>query len=584
VPGYQPLHLSNDGSSPHQVGAQHQGHIVEIDQETDGEHSTSGDISLVDFCEEVVEEVAKRMRLSDTILSPTIERKADLSHQDNIHDDGKIDQRDDEFSIIIFDARSTDNCQIGRTSAFRIIFENLLSNAIKFSQSRYCVRSSLRVDRNYCYLDVIDSGRGFSEDFMKHSLFVPFSQQEPVDSGMGLGLSLVKRNVEQLEGKVDFETDETMGSKAAIILPLPKLIAGVEQKLEDGCHPGTAVIPPMPVRDTSELPILKASVYTPKWFDTGDKRGERSVRLLHGSLASTLEAWFQPKITIWHQGSDQGFPDLVFIAHPDLESFQELSGEAFKHVKKVAVCADVGKNSEYDARKIDAASKVADAIITGSILPSKLWRAVTLFFPQIIPSRENVHEKGTSEPDEFNPSNDRLPAASDGSGLQSGSSAGVEQFDHRRESSDARLPVRIVKPVQDARQDSKYDSDSTRNADETTPPSAQSKLIGDEPEASVAKHGSRVDDQRSKPQRNSQAKNSSEAPADKERNHQAAVGESGKAKHGTEEQDQEENDDDSSKPPTQPKLLLVDDSMATAIPPKKCARTSYLTASQTTSI
>ena len=80
MPGYQPLHLSNDGSSPHQVGAQHQGHIVEIDQETDGEHSTSGDISLVDFCEEVVEEVAKRMRLSDTILSSPIERKADLSH------------------------------------------------------------------------------------------------------------------------------------------------------------------------------------------------------------------------------------------------------------------------------------------------------------------------------------------------------------------------------------------------------------------------------------------------------------------------------------------------------------------------
>jgi hypothetical protein len=102
VPAYKPLYLFNDGSPPHQVEVQNQGHVVEIGQETGGEHSTSGDTSLVDFCEEIVEDVAKRMRLSDTILSSPIERKADLSHQDNIHDDGRTvanDQKDDEFSI-----------------------------------------------------------------------------------------------------------------------------------------------------------------------------------------------------------------------------------------------------------------------------------------------------------------------------------------------------------------------------------------------------------------------------------------------------------------------------------------------------
>ena len=69
MPGYQPLHLSNDGSSPHQVGAQHQGHIVEIDQETDGEHSTSGDISLVDLCEEIVESSAVCQDEESALLS-----------------------------------------------------------------------------------------------------------------------------------------------------------------------------------------------------------------------------------------------------------------------------------------------------------------------------------------------------------------------------------------------------------------------------------------------------------------------------------------------------------------------------------
>jgi hypothetical protein len=60
------------------------------------------------------------------------------------------------------------------------------------------------------------------------------------------------------------------------------------------------------------------------------------------------------------------------------------------------------------------------------------------------------------------------------------------------------------------------------------------------------------------------------------------VGKVGKAKQGKDEQDQEENEDDVSKPPNQPKILLVDDSMATAIPKNIYARTSKLTASQTT--
>ena len=77
---YQPSYSLNDGSAPHQVEIQNQGHVVQIGQVTGEEHTTSGDISLVDLCEEIVEDVAKRMRLSDTILSSPIERKADLSH------------------------------------------------------------------------------------------------------------------------------------------------------------------------------------------------------------------------------------------------------------------------------------------------------------------------------------------------------------------------------------------------------------------------------------------------------------------------------------------------------------------------
>lgn len=334
----------------------------------------------MDLCEQIVEDVARRMRYSETILSPPVERTGFGGGQ--VHDDGH--GKDDDFSIIVFDALSPNNCIVRNPIELRTILENLLSNAVKFTQSGYCVRLSLSLGPEHCRLNIIDCGRGFSADFMIHSLFVPFSQQQPVDNGVGLGLSLVKRNVDILEGSINLETDETLGSTVAITLPIPSLTGDEEQRPENNLYgqDGTAAIPLVPERDQSELPLLKASLYVPKWLGRNDKRGERSIRLLHESLAKTFSAWFQPRMTLWREGQDEDMPHIVFIAQDNLGTFQEASRQAFSDVKKVVVCADIGKDSELDERKIRTASKAADAIITGSILPSKLWKVMTLLFPQ----------------------------------------------------------------------------------------------------------------------------------------------------------------------------------------------------------
>jgi len=228
------------------------------------------------------------------------------------------------------------------------------------------------------------------------SLYVPFAQQDPVDTGIGLGLSLVKRNAETLEGTVQIDTEETLGSTVTISIPLANLTADVEQNPGRNAYGrgGTALKPPMPKDPPADMPVLKACVYAPSdWMRRNDKRDQRSVELLHQSLSHTLGAWVQPKISIWQQSAEHDeLPDLVFVAQTDLKIFAEVAGEEFKDVKTIVVCADVGKNSEYDQRKIDDASSVADAIITGSIIPSKLWKAVTMFFPHIVPVVEGGEE------------------------------------------------------------------------------------------------------------------------------------------------------------------------------------------------
>lgn len=209
-------------------------------------------------------------------------------------------------------------------------------------------------------------------------------------------MSLIKRNVEELEGTVNIDTKETLGSTAVVTLPLRRLTDGVEQQSEKDSEGrgGTAIIPPLPDIPEEQLPTLKACVYAPSsWMRRYDERDKRSIDLLHQSLSHTLGAWFRPVISVWQatdHENDHELPDLVFVTQHDVEIFRQASSEKFKDVKTVVFCADVGKYNELDSDNIKAAAVVADAIITGSVIPSKLWKTLSLLFPHIVPTNANT--------------------------------------------------------------------------------------------------------------------------------------------------------------------------------------------------
>lgn len=277
---------------------------------------------------------------------------------------------------------------------------NEQSNAIKFSRLDCCVRCSLTLTSDYAEFSVVDCGRGFSPEFVRHSLYVPFSQQNSTDEGIGLGMSLIKQNVEELEGTIQIDSEQTLGTTVTVSLPLQQLTQGIEQQPENDHQGrgGTAIIPPLPDLDESDLPELKACIYAPSsWMSRYDERDKRSIVLLRESIRHTLGVWFQPLLSVWQEAErgeeDQELPDLILVIQHDLERFRESSGRKFSNVKTVVICADVGKNSESDHGKAGTASSVADAIITGAIIPSKLWETVTLLFPHVVPGYADIVKK-----------------------------------------------------------------------------------------------------------------------------------------------------------------------------------------------
>ena len=68
-----------------------------------------------------------------------------------------------------------------------------------------------------------DSGRGMPADFAQHYALEPFNQQDPLDDGIGLGLSLVRNAIQALDGEMSLDTDTKTGTRVSITLPRSKL-------------------------------------------------------------------------------------------------------------------------------------------------------------------------------------------------------------------------------------------------------------------------------------------------------------------------------------------------------------------------
>jgi signal transduction histidine kinase len=102
------------------------------------------------------------------------------------------------------------------------IFQNLLSNALKFTPSGKRVWVRIQETPEQVVLQVADEGPGIEgEDIRK--LFTPYGQlsARPTagESSTGLGLSIVKRLVEELQGKVSCQSTLGVGCTFTVELP-----------------------------------------------------------------------------------------------------------------------------------------------------------------------------------------------------------------------------------------------------------------------------------------------------------------------------------------------------------------------------
>ncbi|GAA6044005.1 hypothetical protein JCM8097_000190 [Rhodosporidiobolus ruineniae] len=104
---------------------------------------------------------------------------------------------------------------------------NCVGNSVKFTErGSITVRLSEQVEpvssalpRRFKF-EIIDTGRGMSEDFVRNHLFTAFKQADSFAGGAGLGVSLASQLVARMGGTISYTSELGAGTTATIVIPL----------------------------------------------------------------------------------------------------------------------------------------------------------------------------------------------------------------------------------------------------------------------------------------------------------------------------------------------------------------------------
>jgi len=102
---------------------------------------------------------------------------------------------------------------------------HLIQNAIEASDKDAPVFLRCSLDGLHGVIEVIDSGSGMSPEFIRTRLFKPFVSSK--SGGFGIGAFEARELIRAMDGQLDVESREGLGTRFFIRLPLSGLSRAV---------------------------------------------------------------------------------------------------------------------------------------------------------------------------------------------------------------------------------------------------------------------------------------------------------------------------------------------------------------------
>jgi len=90
------------------------------------------------------------------------------------------------------------------------IIDNTLSNAIKYSNEDSHIDIFIGIEKNRYLIKIQDYGTGMEEDV---DVFLPYYQQSNENSGLGLGLTIVKEICNKYDINIEVQSERSKGTQ-----------------------------------------------------------------------------------------------------------------------------------------------------------------------------------------------------------------------------------------------------------------------------------------------------------------------------------------------------------------------------------
>ena len=100
---------------------------------------------------------------------------------------------------------------------FKSVFHNLVLNAIEAIPDEGAILVETGQEDGYAFLAVADTGRGMTQEFIRHKLFHPFQTTKP--RGLGIGLYQCRQIVQTFGGTITAESQEGKGTRMMVRVP-----------------------------------------------------------------------------------------------------------------------------------------------------------------------------------------------------------------------------------------------------------------------------------------------------------------------------------------------------------------------------
>ncbi|KAF5983510.1 hypothetical protein FBULB1_3730 [Fusarium bulbicola] len=270
-----------------------------------------------------------------------------------------------------------------RAGAIRRIIMNLFGNSLKYTSQGFIkitMAQSQPEDaigrERMIELVVEDTGRGISEDFLRNNIFKPFSQEDQLSTGTGLGLSFVQRMTYQLGGTISISSQVDVGTKVTVSIPM---LQGTSSRSEIGLY------------TQSTCHGLRARLT--------DLPPSHGVALQHEPM--TCQALMK-ELCFGHLGMvsdalsevERLAPDVVVVQDNSTSNISELA-RSWPDAPVLVVCNNALVVQRYESAHVSAGHRRLCDYVAQPLTPNKLERAVSRVVTLWAETEDSPHTAGT---------------------------------------------------------------------------------------------------------------------------------------------------------------------------------------------